>query len=482
MKNSIACLLSLLVLFMLSCHSENVLQNVELDINKGNNLAKERGLKEVKISLNANSNEICYFVKDNGDTITFIGNKFENGTAKDLYLMKYNSSGEQLNTRFDDKMRPTTLSYNNKVHIDFTWIDDTKALLKVYDAETNSVINTTWDVNGSTKSVYEDIGQTFPNNYKTRSGNVQMSIKNRSYENIAIDTKATPFEDLHAQSCLFTVTECGFPTDVDTWIHVYRRNPSQYLGMLEYYKKVSPGVFIYRIPTGAYPASATTQELCQNIDNYILSPLSVGLNWLAGFSSIAEVITLAAASTGFGLPPAGVLQLITAATLVGAASLDIFMAANGTQGLMSHFFPETYYNDYIVGDIFLYPVIFADYDFIRLDERRVTPETNDFTIKYDIDGDPTIDRFELNPAYPTSGYQYTATAAYHCVPIGSEIRMEIKGTDEYRQHVTSYATETSGIAEMVVPGAESGVKDLCWVTITPPEGKSITMTASLMFY
>ena len=51
--------------------------------------AKELGLKEVAVNQDANSSEICYFVKENGDSITLIGNKDENGCVSNIYMMKY---------------------------------------------------------------------------------------------------------------------------------------------------------------------------------------------------------------------------------------------------------------------------------------------------------------------------------------------------------------------------------------------------------
>lgn len=462
---------------LFSCNT-NTLDETD-SYNGVSDIAKERGLKEVKVNQDAHSSEICYFVKESGDTITLIGDKDENGCAENVYLMKYNSSKEKLLTRFDDQMRPTSITFNNTVEITLDWIDENRAIVKAYDPETRTYITTEWDANGQYNSLSKANKFAQVSEVSPRSGDMKLTIKERSQP--PHTTRAISVDDISDQYCTFSVTQCDYPTDVSTWIGLISAKPYKFIENLDYYKKVSRGVYLYRIPAGSYPSKATNQELCQTIDNCILSPLQVGLTWLAGFSSVADVIALACASTGIGVPPAAILEALTVTTIVGAGALTIFMDANGTQGLMSTFNPDWYYKEYVVSDLILSPHIITSTDVIDLEKIQINPETQNITINYDIDGDPTIDSFILEPDFPAQGQSYVATATFHCVPVGSEITMSIVGTDGYTNSRTTTITTTSGIAELYVPGAATGVRDVCTVVINPPYGNSITMTASLMF-
>lgn len=469
------------IFILLLCTSISILMSCSKDddgYSGVSQVAKERGLREVRVNQDANSSEICYFVKENGDSITIIGDKDENGCAKSVYLMKYNSATQKLNTRFDDQMRPTSITYNNNVEITFDWIDNNRAIVKAFDPETRTYITTEWDVNNSVNSAAK-AKLTRSSDVIPRSGDLKLVVRDR--EQPSRQTRAVPVDEISDQYCTFSVTQCNYPTDVSTWIGLMSAKPYKFIENLEYYKKVSRGVYLYRIPSGSYPSKATNQELCQNIDNWILSPLQGGLTLLAGFSSVADVITLACASTGIGVPPAAILEALTVATVVGAGTLTIFMDANGTQGLMSTFNPDWYYKEYVVSDLVLSPHIITSTDVIDLEKKQINPETQDITISCDIDGDPTIDSFILDPDFPAKGQSYVATATFHCVPVGSTIKMSIVGTDGYSDSKSVTVSTTSGIAELYVPGAETGVRDVCTVVVTPPYGESITMTASLMF-
>lgn len=442
--------------------------------------AKDRGLKEVAVNQDANSSEICYFVKENGDSITLIGEKDENGCASNVYLMKYSNANEKLATRFDEQMRPILLTYNNNVEISFDWIDEKFAIIKAYDPESNTYITTKWDSQEAPQAVKAETRSSYGNTLP-RQGEVSLTISNRQ-PNRTFSTRAgEAVDDISDQYCIFTVTQCDYPKDASTWIGLSNAKTHKFIENLDYYKKSSTGVYLYRIPAGSYPSKATNQELCSRIDNWILSPLQVGLTWLAGFSSVADVIALACASTGIGVPPAAVLEALTVATVVGAGTLSVFMDANGTQGLMSTFNPDWYYREYVVADMILSPYVITSTDVIDCEKQVITPETTNIRVNCDIDGEPTIDSFILEPDFPAAGQSYVASATFHCVPIGSSITMSIVGTDNYTNSKTTTVDTTSGIANLYVPGAATGVKDICTVVITPPYGSPIKMTASLMF-
>lgn len=441
--------------------------------------AKELGLKEAAINQDANSTEICYFVKENGDSIILVGDKDANGCASNIYLMKYNNKSEQFSTRFDEQMRPISLKYNN-VDITFDWKDEKTAVVKAWDPESNTYITTVW--NSEETSQAEKVktrSYTTNNNVGKRHGEMKLTINDRQ-EPKPTFTRATSVEELDWKYCNFSVTQCEYPKDASVIIHLHNPKTHKYIEMLDYYKKISTGEYLFRIPPSSWPAKATNKELCSKID-WGLNTLKVGLTWLAGFSSVSDAIAMVCASTGMGVPPAAILTALSKATLIGAGTLTVFMdGMGGSEGLMKKINPDWYYREYVIADLELVPVVLYP-DYVTCDKIQITPESPDVNIHCDIDGDPTLDSFTLNPDFPAAGQSYVASATYHCVPVGSTITMSIVGTDGYSNSRTSKVTNTSGTAELYVPGAETGVKDVCKVVITPTEGKQITMTASLMF-
>ena len=101
----------------------------------------------------------------------------------------------------------------------------------------------------------------------------------------------------------------------------------------------------------------------------------------------------------------------------------------------------------------------------------------------DSGGDPAINAFKLEPSAPIHGEDYVATAYLSCIPAGTLITMSIVGTDGYTDSQSqTVGTDSPHIdATSHVPGAESGVYDVCTVVVTPPGGPSLTKTASLVF-
>lgn len=462
---------------LVACHENVIDESNKVGIS---DYAKKLGLKEVAVNKDANSSEICYFVKENGDSITLIGDKDENGCVKKIYLMKYNNTTEKFSTRFDEQMRPISLTYNN-VEITFDWQDEKTAVVKAWDPETKTYITTIWDSEGVYQAIMKKSHscETINSNGR-RNGEMKLTIKDRLHPQ-SVSTRAIAVDELDWQYCEFSVTQCDYPKDASTWISLSNAKTYEFIENLEYYKKISTGVYLYRIPPCSYPAKATNKDLCTKID-WGLSTMQVGLTWLAGFSSVSDAIAMVCASTGLGVPPAAILTTLSKATIIGAATLTVFMdGVGGTEGLMKNLNPDWYYKEYVTADLLLSPYVITETDVIDCEEKRITPETTDISISYDIDGEPTIDSFVLEPDFPSAGQDYVAFATFHCIPIGSTITMSIVGTDGYKNSITSYVNETSGTAELYVPGAATCVKDVCTVVIIPPYGQSITMTASLMF-
>ena len=99
-------------------------------------------------------------------------------------------------------------------------------------------------------------------------------------------------------------------------------------------------------------------------------------------------------------------------------------------------------------------------------------------------GKPKIESFKLSPSAPMQGESYIAIAELACLPPGTQVVMDIVGTDGYEDTKTSFISSDESVrykATLSVPGAESGVKDVCTVKVITPKGETLTKKASLRF-
>lgn len=443
--------------------------------------AKELGLEEIQLSKNANSNEIGFFVTNAGDTILLTGEKDELGNTKEITLLSFVSDNDNILIRFNENKLPETIESKSGVNINLDWLTSTSALVKVFDSNTNTYISTVWYTDSVPEPQSESKSRSVP---QTREGKCRMMITPEvTYQSDNIrnrSSRSTPIEEVQDKVCVFSTSQCGVMTDLSTWISLRNAKTGKSIENVYYTKRQSEGVYYYIIPSTSFPAKASNQELCQKID-FALSALEGGCTLLAGISGLTDWIAIACASTGIGAPPAAVLAAITKVAVVGSVSLQVFMAANGTQGLMSTCNPEWYYKEYVAADLELHPYVITKTDVIHCESVILTPDSGPIYIDQDVDGEPTIDNFTLSPAYPSAGQSYVATANFHCVPSGSTIVMNIVGTDGYSNTETHSSDDNSGTVSLYVPGAESGVYDVCTITITTPDGESYSMQASLVF-
>lgn len=101
----------------------------------------------------------------------------------------------------------------------------------------------------------------------------------------------------------------------------------------------------------------------------------------------------------------------------------------------------------------------------------------------DLGMDSVIQSLVLVPSAPAAGQSYVATARITCLPAGSNVRMDIVGTDGYTDEVSFpiTATQAEGSFDLGVPGAAQGVQDTVTADLELPGGGVLTRTAFLVF-
>lgn len=439
-----------------------------------------------RVNLDATSPELSSVYTVSGDTITFYGNRDKEGAPTAISSMEIRKKdGYVAVAEFNEAKMPISISTSTGVTVDLDWIDNTKAAVKAYNPQDNSYINTIWilgelpqDESQSAKS------KSISNSKATRQNReATMSIlpeifdvKPRILSRGILNEDVEGFQEVH-----LWITQCDASYNSKSWLELRSEKDNTLISRIYESYHLTKGSYIYEVPISSYPTSYPNEEWCKRFDN-ILNVTGVGLQWLAGMEGgLAVWLNWAAVTTGVGAIPAVVVDALVVVTAGANLFVQCINDAGGISNIMQSFNPEWYYKEVISSDLIVIPHVLVRGNYEVGEKYKMNALDGDQFIHYNIEDDPIINSFILQPAYPNAGQGYTATADYHCMPSGSKITLSIIGTDGYTDSKTEILNSVSGTATLSVPGAASGVYDVCTVTIVTPEGETYSMQASLVF-
>lgn len=462
---------------MVSCH-ENIIDETTNDTDDPNS-----NFSYARINTDVSNPEIFSALTKQGDTITYYGGKNQDGTALNIKTIEY-STVDGINNLidFDDNGRLISIINNAGATIEFEWQSQTSAIIKAHSQKDNVFISTLVDFTGNeSDNVPTAKSIQYKSTHRTKPLTVDF-IKNGGYEysNFKTRTSYDPDNFPASQEVHLWIHQCGSNYDAKNYLILKNANNGITIGKLVNYERIYKGSYIYQLPLSSYPSSATNQELCANID----AVLRTMDEWLSGAlvdsAPIVAAINAAAFMTGVGTVPAVITDAIVFALTAANCGISIFNSYGGVAGMMMRINSEWYYKEYIISDLDIIPVGYTQSTTVVGEKHRVNPTEGNIFITLEMPGEPVINSFVLNPSNPGEGVDYTATAEYSCIPENSTITLSIEGTDGYSDSITENISG-SGSAVLHVPGAESGVYDLCTVTINMPFGETLTMQASLVF-
>lgn len=443
-----------------------------------NSFAESKGVRYSRVNLDTNSPEIATIVSDKNDTVTYLGTKNSDGTVKEIEMMRVSTSEMSSIIRLDKSAKPSSIVSSNGVAIDFSWENKKTSVVKVYNPENNSYISTIWYVDSLPPAVSSKSIPLKAKNVSGRRGNMEMHI---NYKPALSQSRAAANEHDQSQSCTFNIFQCDYPINADNWIGLINTKENIFIDNIYYKDNPEKGVYTYSLPISSYPTEASNEELCKKID-IALTIVGAGISYLAAMESgLAVWLNYVAIMTGVGVLPAAVVNTLVTITLASNFTLNLISDAGGVENIMKSLNPEWYYKEYITSDITLMPAVFSGGKTHFGEKLQVSPDMDNIVINQNIEGNPSIDSFELIPSHPAAGESYNAIATFHCIPVGSSVKVSIVGTDGYTDSRTQYVNYTNGTATLYVPGAATGVYDLCTVLINTPEGKEYSMQASLVF-
>lgn len=485
----------LICIFLISSCNTNVIDEI-IDKTNGN---KEELKDKAHIEINLDpTNFLVSKATDKDENVFYIyGTKDENGNPIELESITLeNNNGENYDFIFEGGDMPTLISSSNGVKFYLEWLSDTYASLTAIEPTSGFQLNTYIDLN-ETPEMAASRTRSVATKVETRTGNLKLEIT--PIEQVT-DVQPQKVKATRAEissgtiPTTLTLKNCEWPDDATCYVEVLGIDGKTLTKCKG--NRVSQGKYIAHIPKSFYQETVDQRKIaegCNKIADFMgkVCFLNNGVNLLTKLQ-ICQTITMAIISStgGSATLAAGIFDLTCSGASVmleaycntlGTGPMDPAAPtlANGLCQLVKN------YADKYASKVKLLPYVYAiPYNIYG------QPQTVELSSGYIPDmeiswgGEPNIASFKLNPSAPQQGQSYVGSAELRCMPKGTNIYMIIIGTDGYTGE-KSYTISDNGrnfTADLYVPGAASGVRDQCKITVTLPDGKVLTKEASLVFH
>lgn len=435
-------------------------------------------------STNANDPIIAHVYSKDGDTIYIMGTKDQNGFATGLsdVIIKGKSDVKPTEIRFENN-KPTDITASNGVRMIFDWLTENSAALTLVDPNSGEQLNTIVYFGDDTNKNMELKSISSP---KKRLGKTKIDLKPITSSDVTLSTKAVG----NVMTGNVYLKQCDVKADAQCWVSVYNYSDMTgsygrgwYRGTFQC-KKIATGHYQYSIPSG-YHEHHDIADYCDNIST-VMGYICEANNALGpGKQYICLSISGALAS---GVVTVPVALLFEAACSSVSVALDLYCATLGfgVQGgpSVSDGLCNIIRDMDLTWDTPLYLVAYVNAlpEAIMGSTLRHEAGSNLDDLYVTWGGKPGINSFTLNPPAPIYGQDYNAIAELYCLPLGTIITIDIEGTDGYSDSKTVWVdNQINYQCTLTVPGADSGVRDVCTITLQLPDGSVITKKASLIF-
>lgn len=415
----------------------------------------------------------------NGNLIDFYGKRDSSGIPININkIVVKNKDNKELVYHLDEKNRPVKIITEDKTEFKLEWLSDKRIVLTVLAEGGEIQISTEIDLsnNNQVEKFSFEPNQNIirkKDNIELKSTDFPLEIQNCNYED----------NIYNAGECILNVTKCEEPTDADVWIDIYTDtdNPLDSIKLKRIFPdRISKGVYRGIIPFNNN-ISVDPEHICTSVGVTldVLKTAYENQAWPKICSTLAVVVAL------FQPMPYAIYGGCLAITRASELIINILSYSPDASmpNITELICDATISNFDIPGKIVLIGVadgIPSSYYSIPVHVTGNGPYPN---INIDMGSDTKIGGLTLSPSAPSNGQGYTAKASALCVTAGSKVKLSIVGTDGYTDSITKSITNNQKNAEytLTVPGADSGVRDICTFEIFLPNGKILRHTASLVF-
>lgn len=447
---------------------------------------------EFKVNLDPTDYSIASLVSIDGDFIFIFGEKTNSGMPKsmrEVIITPHDGDGTT-EIALNKEGNPTKVTAPNGVIMLFDWIAENKAALTLVDPNSNEQLNTLLDFNRENAECGNETPEKARQATK-RIGKGELTLKPFSQKS---NINPTPASRAGSKRGQLTVRQCNVATNAECWVNAYSYSGMPHSGVGNFVGRlkcvnVGQGKYEYILPQGVTGEHHDLAEHCDLVMSVLTGICQVSNTLGPAYkNAICTQISAGIAAGGISVPVALGFE---AACVALNYSLEIFCHTTAMEGAM--------YGDAFSGADALCGVLqemHLEWDDPLLLIPTVNalpsnvsgiPEQWDGTgelpsLEVSWGGDANISQFTLTPSAPGRGQSYVATAYLYCLPAGSIITLSIVGTDGYtNSNIFVVGDEINYQAELWVPGAESGVKDVCTIKLELPDGSVKTKKASLVF-
>ncbi len=458
----------------------------------------EEQTTEFETSFNPDDPIIMNAYTPSKDTLYVMGEKDSDGrpiSIETMIIKPYGSDGPT-EIHYDEELRIDEIIAENGVRMLFEWLEDNKAIaLTLIEPNTGEQLNTLINLEAKDNENESTKSNTLPNR---RSGATRMTVEATAQPTVTIATHPTKGSSNAGFRGIVSVTQCGLPADgLDCYVNVYEYDNGFYSNGKGKFrervhcKSIGDGLYEYTLTSNSdftpwWVLDGTTQgNICSlyfKVFNAIYSVPCDGNTQLGptiDMGLVCENITAALILGGVTAVAAAEFAL-ACPTVVLAFNVYCSIKDELDDMICSKIKQIHWEVDY---PLYLEPTVNA------LPKNRTgvcyvwSPGTIPDRLYVDMGRETVIGNFELTPSAPVEGQDYVAVAYIGCVPMGSDITMDIVGTDNYSNSETTHisTTQLNYTAKLLVPGAASGVRDVCTVSVKRPDGAVISKRASLVF-
>lgn len=450
------------------------------------------GIEEyVIMNLNVDNPLITKVNDKEGNVFTTFGNKDANGYPISLEsLMLEGADGSRYDFVFGENGMPELISSHSGVKIYLDWMTDTYAAMTAIEPTSGFQLNTYIDLENGNDQV-ESKSMVAKEN--ERQGKLRLEVlplKDYSAgEHGMIDSRGGSSNSSNSIPVTINLEHCGGLANAECYVDVFGSD-DKFLTRCKGVKK-SDGVYVAYIPKSFGNETLDKldkAEACENIANFmggvcylnngvdLMTKLMICQYISAGIVGInpAAAVVFDAFCSGSSL----LLELYCKTLGYGPMDPSAPTIANGICEKMK-------VDAYKYGtNVKLLPYVYAIPNNIYGQSQKVDlSKVSSVSMNVSWGGESQITSFTLNPPAPAAGQYYVGLADLRCLPAGTYIEMDIVGTDGYKDK-KSYIIETATnnyIARLTVPGAAAGVRNVCNVVVTLPDGKVLKRTAALVF-
>lgn len=426
------------------------------------------------------------------------GSKTAKGLPNKVQQIIVKNPGETEYTQMylnDDQLLKQAIAPNG-VQMLFEWVSKTKAAVTLIDPNTNEQLNTVVDFSDANNAPAINM------NAPKRSGKTTMTLEPTSYEGTALNESTENIlhrasgntGDVYVEQCDYPDANEEVLIEVCTWTEVngYGSKGKWKRNLLT--KNVGKGHYQFTVPSEEYEHTDFSgfAGKINDIINEICSYNAYTLPGSGAKQALCAAISVAITAAGVGIS-APVAAGFSTACMAISTSMDTVCALvngnienipDGMPTLADQLIKILKEEEFKWNRLYLRPFV-NTWSGAKYGNGQVLIDGQQFeATTISLGGSPTIAAFSLNPPAPAHGVSYIATAVMGCLPVGTKVTMSIVGTDGYTNSETSTVPEDgvkSYTAKLKVPGAATGVKDVCTVTVTLPDGSILEKKASLVF-